>query len=81
MPTKGPNKAAKEQLRLDFEAATHQFCIDEGSYRMFCLGVTMCMLTMKGVAEEAKKRFEPGQSAEQAAEMYYEAARLVIHAR
>ena len=83
MPTKKANRAAREQLRTDYEAATKQFCMDYDnaeSYKMFCLGVTMCMLTLKGVAEDEKNRFEPGQSVEQAAEMYYESARSVLHA-
>ena len=83
MPTTKPNAKAKEQLRVDFEAATRQFCTGDDSkesYKMFCLGVTMCMLTLKGVAEDEENRFARGQSVENAAEMYYEAARLVLHA-
>ena len=82
MPATKANKAAREQLRVDFEAAIRQFWGDDNaeSYKMFCLGVTMCMLTLKGVAEDEKNRFEPGQSVEQAAEMYYESARSVLHA-
>jgi hypothetical protein len=83
MPIKKGKAAAKEQLRVDYETAIRQFCLpDNGkeSYKMFCLGVTMCMLTLKGLVEEEDNRFDPNQSVEDAADMYYESARSVLHA-
>ena len=77
---------ASSQLSEDFKAAIAQFGkgvnnrTDPDLYRMFCIGVTMCTLTMRGYAEDPKFRPQSSMSAESAIDAYYEAARKVIHA-
>lgn len=77
---------ATKQLEEDYKAAVSQFGrgvnnrSDPDLYRMFCIGVTMCTLTMKGYTEDHKLRPQPTMSAEGAIDAYYEAARKAIHA-
>lgn len=77
---------AERQLIADYDAAFSQFCRgipgDDtvSPYRMFCLGVTMCTLSLKGFAEDSKTWPLGADDVEQAVEAYYEAARRTIHA-
>lgn len=79
--TEAQVKKARKQLVADFETSMREFGIQYESketYRAFCLGVTMTMLTLKGYAEDASVR--PGATVEEAIEAYYEAARRELHA-
>lgn len=82
MPSKKANRAAKEQVRLDYEQAVKQFCIPQGGpeqFRMFCLGITMAVITLKDIAEKPECRFADA-SLEESAEAYFTAAQQQLHA-
>ena len=70
--------AAKQQLMLDFDAATQAYNVnsnDKEVFQAFCLGVNMTMLTLKDLVEKPERRFGRNMTPELAADLYYEAAK------
>jgi uncharacterized protein YccT (UPF0319 family) len=75
-------KKAKAQIVADFETSMREFNMsvkDASPFRVFCLGITMNMLTLKGYSEDGSV-LPSGMTMEEAIESYYEAARRGLHA-
>lgn len=74
-------REAKAQLTEDYERSMTEFMLDKSpeARKVFCLGVTMALLTLKGIAEEPEHRFS-GCDLEQSVEAYYTAAQTSLHA-
>lgn len=73
---------AQDQLAQDFKAMSETFAPDlrhVDPMKMFCLGVTMAVLTLRGYAEDESLWPEGATSADDAINRYYEAARKKIH--
>ena len=77
MPSKIPT--ANEQINADFDAAIEEFAMFKGDpKKMFCIGITMACLTLKGYAENPHLWPRGAEDIDDAIEKYYEAARSKI---
>lgn len=73
---------AKDQIDQDFKAATETFALDlrnTDPMKLFCLGITMAVLTLRGYAENEDLWPQGSQGPDDAIDKYYEAARKKIH--
>jgi hypothetical protein len=72
------------QVRTDYEIGMRTFMLDNvkdpNTYRVFCLGVTMCTMTLQGFAENKDNWPRDAADVEEAVEGYFEAARRALHA-
>ena len=75
-------RAGREQIMADYEAAMQQFFPDPSKTSTkanVCMSLVMCTMALKHFVEEPASNLLPGMTAEESMEFYYEAARQLLH--